>query len=153
MKPSRRSVAGVCVLAGPAAALALGTAAMARADEPCAELKLSGATVLELPCPEELGRLLDSPLPQPPAGDDDTKAVDPGIAIDPGWPHDEAMIAEHHWPHDQTMLAPRQGDRDGAAPLIDDLLGLFGRFLSRGPAGRPPLNPHPRRARYTASGK
>jgi len=136
------------MLAGPGTALLPGGTAPARAADPCAELKLSGATVLALPCPEELGRLLDSPLLKPPPGDTDTPEIDPEMAVEPDWPHDEALVAGHDWPHDRAMVVPRGERRKEAPPPLDELLGLFGRFLSRDPGERPHLEPHPYRAGY-----
>jgi len=126
----------------------LGDAAPARAGEPCAELKLSGATALELPCPEDLAQLLESHLPRPRPDDEGAATVDPEMAVEPDWPHDEAMVAEHDWPHDQAMVVPKVEKRKEADPGLDEFLGLLGRFLSRQPQDRPPLLPQPRRAGY-----
>lgn len=151
MKPSHGNVATLAVLVGPVTALFIGGAAPVRADEPCAELKLSGATVLELPCPERLGRLLDSPPVKRRPENGGVAAIDPDMAIERDWPHDEAMVAERDWPHDQAMVIPRADKRRKAVPLIEDLLGLFGGHLSRHSPGQPPPIPNPRRAGYGAA--
>ncbi len=143
MTRSRDQRAAIIVIAGLATALA-GGATPARADEPCVELKLSGGTVLELPCPEEFARLLEV-LPAKPAPGEDA-----AMAIDPDWPHDQAMIAEHDWPYDEAMIVPRaeRTDREqDLAPLVEGLLGLLDRHLSRQPDARPPKR-LPDRAHY-----
>jgi hypothetical protein len=47
------------------------------------------------------------------------------IVIDPEWPHDQAMAAEHHWPHDWAILAPQADEEEEAAPLFDELFGAI----------------------------
>ncbi len=143
MTRSHRHLAGWALVAG--LATALGGGLPARADEPCVELKLSGGTVLQLPCPEALERLLEAPPAKPAPGEDEA------MAIDPGWPHDQAMIAEHDWPYDEAMIVPRAARTDrerNVAPLIEGLLGLLDRHLSRQPDARPPVKPRPLRARF-----
>lgn len=153
MKSSRGILAAMAVIAGPVAVFAVGGATSARADEPCAELKLSGAKVLELPCPEELGRLLDPPPLQSRPDDDGAGTIDPGMAVEPDWPHDQAMVAEHDWPHDRAMVVPRADSPPKAEPALNELMGMLGRFLSRQPRDRPPLSPQPRQAGYSESGE
>ena len=48
-----------------------------------------------------------------------------GLAIDPEWPHDQAMATEPDWPHDSAMIAPLEGDVEQAVPLFDKLLGAL----------------------------
>ena len=149
MKPSDMKIAGIFTPAGLIAALAFGSALPALAEEPCAELKLSGATVMELPCPEELGRFLDSPLLRQQPDEDGAESIDPEMAIEPDWPHDEAMVAERDWPHDQAMVVPRATKPDETPPALDEFMGLLGRFLSRQPQQRLPLEPQLRNTRYS----
>ncbi len=139
MTRSRSHVAGIAVLVLLVTALAVG-AIPAWADEPCVELKLSGGTVLELPCPEEFARLLDALPAKPIPGEDEA------MAIEPDWPHDQAMIAEHDWPYDEAMIVPRAESNErqnDVAPLIEGLLGLLDRHLSRQPDPRPPAERRP----------
>jgi len=113
MMISRKVFASTAALAGLAAALAFGGPTVALADEPCVELNLSGNEVLKIPCPEDLGRLLDPLLLPPQPGDDGA------MAIDPEWPWDQAMVAERDWPHDRAMV---HEDPTRRRPQLDDFL-------------------------------
>lgn len=116
------------VLGIVAAALTATPALAQEAEEPgrektCAEVSLDGDYELNIPCPPGIRPLLEQ-LPRPA---EPTSRRD--IVIDPEWPHDQAMAAEHDWPHDWAMILPHAGEGE-AVPLFDDLLGLFEQKLS-----------------------
>jgi hypothetical protein len=92
-----------------------------RAKETCLEVSLDGDYKFKIPCPQGTRPLLEKlPRPAEPAPRRD-------IVIDPEWPHDQAMVAEHDWPHDWAMIAPHAGEGEEAAPLFDELLGAIER--------------------------
>lgn len=62
-------------------------------------------------------------IPCPPA----IPAARRDIVVDPDWPHDQAMTAEHDWPHDSAMVVPRAEEAEEAIPLFDELLGAIER--------------------------
>jgi hypothetical protein len=95
-----------------------------RARETCAEVRLDGDFQLKIPCPPGTRELLKQ-LPRPAES-----APRRDIVIDPKWPHDQAMIAEHDWPHDWAMVVPQTEPEEEAVPLLDDLLGLVKPYLS-----------------------
>ena len=95
-----------------------------RARETCFEVSLDGDFRLKIPCPPGTRPLLEKlPLLAEPTPRRD-------IVIDPEWPHDQAMVAEHDWPHDWAMIAPQAGVEKKAVPLFDDLLNQFEQKLS-----------------------
>lgn len=105
-------------------ALAATPALAQEAEEPrgrketCLEVSLDGDYKLKIPCPQGTRPLLEklpSPAEPTPRGD---------IVIDPKWPYDQAMAADHAWPHDWAMIAP-QADDEEAIPLFDELLGAI----------------------------
>jgi hypothetical protein len=108
------------------AAFAAATALAQEAEEPragketCLEVSLDGDYKFKVPCPRSTRPLLGKlPRPAEPAPRRD-------IVIDPEWPHDQAMLAEHDWPHDQAMIAPQADDgEEEAVPLFDELLGAI----------------------------
>ena len=97
--------------------------------ETCAEVSLDGDFRLKIPCPPGTRGLLQQlPRPADPAPRRD-------IVIDPEWPHDQAMVAEHDWSHDWAMVVPQADEEAETIPLFDDLLKQFGPFMSRNPQG------------------
>lgn len=110
----------------PAAAQEAGDHALR--SETCAEVSLDGDFHLKIPCPPGTRDLLKQlPRPTEPAPRRD-------IVIDPKWPHDQAMVADHDWPQDWAMVAPEEEKPKETVPLLDELLGLFGPYLSGTPA-------------------
>ena len=116
-----------------AAALAATTVLAQEAEEPgraretCAEVSLDGDYKMKVPCPPGIRPLLEQlPRPVEPAPRRD-------IVIDPEWPHDQAMVAEHDWPRDWAMIVPRAGAAEEMVPLFDELLNQFEPYLSLDP--------------------
>ena len=100
MRSMRRIFVPVFVLAGLAFT---DVPAWAGPDEPCVELRLRGKGVVQIPCPEGLGRILESPLfRQAPEGKDD-------FAIVPDVPDDRDMVIDPEWPHDPDIIAEPEG--------------------------------------------
>ena len=116
------AIALACVAALAAApALAQEAEEPGRAKETCLEVSLDGNYKFKIPCPQGARSLLEKlPRPADPAPRRD-------IVIDPEWPHDQAMAAEHDWPHDRAMIAPRAGEGKEAIPLFDELFGAVER--------------------------
>ncbi|MEN8197331.1 MAG: hypothetical protein ABFS30_12585 [Pseudomonadota bacterium] len=116
----------LCAIAlGNLAALAAAPALAQETEEPrarkenCLEVSLDGDYKFKIPCPQGTRPLLEKlPRPAEPAPRRD-------IVIDPEWPHDQAMLAEHDWPHDWAMIAPQADDREEAIPLFDGLFGAI----------------------------
>lgn len=117
------SIILLAVLAAtPAAAQEMGDSG--RVKETCAEVKLDGDFRLKIPWPPGTRDFLQQlPRPVEPAPRRD-------IVIDPKWPHDQAMLAEHDWPHDWAMIVPQTDAEEEAVPLLDDFLGLVKPYLS-----------------------
>ena len=94
-----------------------------RAKETCAEVSLDGDYELKIPCPPGIRPLLEQlPRPADPAPRRD-------IVIDPEWPNDQAMAAEHDWSHDWAMIVPQADTEEETVPLFDDLLGVIERNM------------------------
>lgn len=95
-----------------------------RIRETCAEVSLDDDFRLKIPCPPGTRDFLQQlPRPAEPAPHRD-------IAVDPEWPHDQAMIAGHDWPHGWAMVVPQAEAEEEAVPPFDDLLGLVKPYLS-----------------------
>lgn len=104
-----------------AATLAAAPTHAQEAGETCAEVSLDGDLEFNIPCPPGIRPLLEHlPRPADPAPRRD-------IVIDPEWPHDQAMAAEHDWPHDWAIIAPQADEEEEAAPLFDELFGAIER--------------------------
>jgi hypothetical protein len=102
-----------------AATLAAAPTLAQEARETCAEVSLDGDLEFNIPCPPGIRPLLEHfprPADPPPRRD---------IVIDPEWPHDQAMAAEHDWPHDWAIIAPQADEEEEAAPLFDELFGAI----------------------------
>jgi hypothetical protein len=110
---------GLLVIGLAAPAFAQEAAIPQARKETCLEVRLDGDYKFKIPCPHGTRPLLEK-LPRP---------ADPaprhGLAIDPEWPHDQAMATEPDWPHDSAMIAPLEGDVEQAVPLFDKLLGAL----------------------------
>ncbi len=103
--------------------------AMAGEDAPCVELRLKGGYEMAIPCPEGLDEFLSLLQPGKRPGDGRN------FAIDPQWPHDQAMSAEHDWPYDGAMIVPPVDEAEDVPQRLldgpfDDLLGWLGRDLN-----------------------
>lgn len=114
MKTTRRVFAATLALAGLSLA-----PTQVQAGETCLELQLGGGNAVEIPCPEGTRPLLEKlpRLAEPTPRRD--------IAIDPQWPHDQAMVAERDWPYDNAMIVPHPDAAGDAKPLLGDLLDLL----------------------------
>ena len=117
------ALAGLVTLAAAPAPAQEAEEARAR-KETCLEVGFDGDYKFKIPCPPGIRPLLEQ-LPRPAE-----PAPRRGIVIDPQWPHDQAMAAEHDWPYDSAMIAPHADEGDETAPLFGELLGLFEEYLS-----------------------
>jgi hypothetical protein len=107
------------VIAAPA--LAQERAIPQARKETCLEVRLDGDYKFKIPCPQGTRPLLEKlPRPADPAPRRD-------LAIDPEWPHDQAMVAEHDWPYDSAMITRQAEEEEQAIPLFDKLLGAIER--------------------------
>lgn len=124
MFPSSRlfafALAGVVTFAA-SPALAQEAEEPGRVKETCLEVSLDGDYKFKIPCPPGTRPLLEQlPRPAEPAPRRD-------IVIDPEWPHDQAMVAEHDWPYDRAMVVPEAEEGEETVPLFDELLDAIER--------------------------